>query len=70
MAWFYSQAVPGIKLFVPKDKAYTKWETYQLSGEEMAVEDIKAADLNGDGKPEFVAAGRQTHNLKIFWNEN
>jgi hypothetical protein len=66
----FPRAVPGIKLFVPKDKSYTQWETHQLSGAEIAVEDIKAADLNGDGKPDFVVAGRQTHNLKIFWNEN
>jgi len=64
----FPRAVPGIKLFVP-NKDYTQWKEYQLSSSEMAVEDIKAADLNGDGKPDFVAAGRQTHNLKIFWNE-
>ena len=64
------RAVPGLKLFIPKDKNYDEWETHQLSGAEIAVEDIKAADLNGDGKPEIIVAGRQTHNLKIFWNEN
>ena len=63
------RAVPGVKLFVPRNKDYTKWKTYQLSGAEIAVEDIKAGDLNGDGRPEIVVAGRQTHNLKIFWNE-
>ena len=35
----------------------------------MATEDLTVADLNGDGKPEIVAAGRATHNLKIYWNE-
>ncbi|MBL62908.1 MAG: hypothetical protein CMI30_05805 [Opitutae bacterium] len=64
------RAVPGVKLFVPLDKDYTKWKTYQLSGAEIAVEDIKAGDLNGDGKPEIIVAGRQTHNLKIFWNDS
>ncbi len=64
------RAVPGVKLFVPKNKGYTSWKTYQLSGSEIAVEDIKAADLNGDNMPEIVVAGRQTHNLKIFWNES
>ena len=63
------RAVPGVKLFVPLNKECTKWKTYQLSGAEIAVEDIKAGDLNGDGRPEIVVAGRQTHNLKIFWNE-
>ena len=27
-------------------------------------------DLNGDGKPEIVAAARQTKNLTIFFNES
>ena len=35
----------------------------------MATEDLTVADLNGDGRPEIVAAGRATHNLKIYWNE-
>ncbi|MBG31345.1 MAG: hypothetical protein CMI31_15315 [Opitutae bacterium] len=64
------RGAPGLKLFVPQDKNYSKWKTYQLSKAEIAVEDIKAGDLNGDGKPEIVAAGRQTHNIIIFWNES
>ena len=32
----------------------------------MATEDLTAVDLNGDGRPEIVAAGRATHNLKIY----
>jgi len=62
--------VPGVRLYVPQNKGYTKWKTYQLSGKETAVEDIKAGDLNGDGKPEIVVACRQTHNLRILWNES
>ena len=61
--------VPGVRLYVPQDNLYTKWKTYQLSGKETAVEDIKADDLNGDRKPEVVIACRQTHNLRILWNE-
>ncbi len=61
---------PGLKLYVPKDKTFEKWEEYKLSGKEVAVEDLKVADLDGDGKPEIVAAGRQTHNLVIFWNKS
>ena len=33
-----------------------------------AVEDIKAGDLDGDGRPDIVAAARQTKNLKIFFS--
>jgi len=35
----------------------------------MATEDIRVADLNADGKPDLVAAGRASHNLKIYFNE-
>jgi hypothetical protein len=35
----------------------------------MACEDIAVADLDQDGRPDVVAAGRDTHNLKVYWNE-
>lgn len=60
---------PGIKLFTPLDKEGTKWRETKISGSELAVEDIKAADLNGDGRPDIVAAARQTKNLKIFFTQ-
>jgi hypothetical protein len=61
--------VPGIKLFTPLDDEGTKWRESRLSAENVAVEDIKAADLNGDGKVDIVAAARQTKNLVIFFND-
>jgi hypothetical protein len=32
----------------------------------MACEDLKLADLDGDGKPEIIAAGRATKNVVIY----
>ncbi len=34
----------------------------------IATEDLVAGDLDGDGRPEVVAGGRASHNLKIYWN--
>jgi hypothetical protein len=34
----------------------------------MATEDARLADLNGDGRLDVIAAGRDTHNLKVYWN--
>ena len=34
----------------------------------VAVEDLAVGDLNGDGKPDIVAVGRATKNVKIYWN--
>ena len=35
----------------------------------MATEDLAIADLNADKKPDIVASGRATRNVKIYWNE-
>ena len=61
--------VPGIKFFAPLDSEGSAWRGRQISADKVAVEDIKAADLNGDGKVDIIAAARQTKNLTIFFNE-
>ncbi|MBM3876871.1 MAG: hypothetical protein FJ386_09160 [Verrucomicrobia bacterium] len=63
------KAVPGVKLFTPLDAGANRWRTDTLSTDEVAVEDMKVADLNGDGKPDIILAGRQTKNLRILFNE-
>ena len=30
---------------------------------------IAARDINGDGKPDIIAAGRASKNLVIYWNQ-
>jgi hypothetical protein len=59
---------PGVRLLTPLDDAGKTWRTDVISTKAIAVEDFKAADLDGDGKPDLVVAGRQTKNLMIFWN--
>ncbi|HVX14049.1 MAG TPA: VCBS repeat-containing protein [Pirellulales bacterium] len=33
------------------------------------IEDLTVADFDGDGHNDVVAVGRQSHNIKIYWNE-
>jgi len=35
-----------------------------------ACEDLQVADLNGDGRPDIVAAGRASRNVKVYLNES
>ena len=60
----------GIKIYVPQDKRNMKWDAYWIDENGMATEDLQVMDLNGDGKPDIVAAGRATRNLKIYWNRS
>jgi len=60
----------GIKLYVPKDKGNTSWDSFWIDENGMATEDLQVLDLNADGKPDIVAAGRATKNLKIYWNRS
>lgn len=60
----------GVKLFVPKNGSLSEFEEYWIDKDGMACEDLQAADLDGDGKPELIASGRATKNLKVYWNKN
>jgi len=64
------QVKVGVKLFVSTDESASKWEQFLIDDNGMAAEDLKVADLDGDGKPEIIAAGRATKNVKIYWNKS
>jgi hypothetical protein len=34
----------------------------------MATEDLLVGDFDQDGRPDIVAAGRATRNIRIYWN--
>ena len=61
-------SVVGVKLYMETNSAKSEWESYWIDKNGMACEDIKVADLDMDGKPDVIASGRATHNLRIYWN--
>ena len=56
----------GIRMYHWENDA---WTTHTIDDNTMACEDIKASDLNGDGKLDLIASGRATKNVIIYWNE-
>jgi hypothetical protein len=46
-----------------------KWSRHAVD-DGMAAEDLAVGDLNGDGRPEIIAVGRATANVRIYWNES
>jgi len=60
----------GLKLYAPAAHTVADWKLAAvIDDNQMACEDLKIADLNGDGRPDLIASGRSTKNVIIYWNE-
>ncbi|QJW95497.1 FG-GAP repeat domain-containing protein [Frigoriglobus tundricola] len=59
----------GVRVYKCTDGKGARWERTILDDGGVAVEDLTAADLDGDGKIDIIAVGRQTGNCKIYWNQ-
>jgi hypothetical protein len=57
----------GIRIYV---HGLNGWQPQWLDENGIACEDLVVADLNRDSKPDVIAAGRASKNLKVYWNRN
>jgi hypothetical protein len=58
----------GVRIFDPADGG-KRWERTLVDPGGVAVEDLAVEDLNGDGRPDIVAVGRATKNVRIYWGQ-
>ncbi|MBN9121534.1 MAG: VCBS repeat-containing protein [Planctomycetes bacterium] len=59
----------GVRVYKCLDGKGARWERTILEDGGVAVEDLTAADLDGDGKIDIIAVGRATGNARIYWNQ-
>jgi FG-GAP-like repeat len=59
----------GVRIYDPVEPAAGRWQRSAIDPGGVAVEDLAVADFDGDGRLDIVAVGRQSHNVRIYWNE-
>jgi hypothetical protein len=59
----------GVRIYKATDGEGKVWSRTIVDDGGVAVEDLTAADLNGDGKVDIIAVGRGTKNARIYWNQ-
>jgi len=63
------KAKSGVRIYKASDSQGAAWEKSEIDPGGVAVEDLTAGDLNGDGKIDLIAVGRASGNVRIYWNE-
>jgi len=59
---------PGLAVYtVGRDGALRSKQLIDDGG--IDCEDLIVGDFDGDGRPDIVASGRATRNVRIYWNE-
>jgi len=59
----------GVNVYHASNADGAEWKKQILDEGGIATEDLVVADLTGDRRPDIVAGGRGTHNVKLYVNQ-
>ena len=59
---------PGVAVYAVDRDGALQWKQLIDDGG-LDCEDLIAGDFDGDGRPDIVASGRATRNVRIYWNQ-
>ena len=59
----------GVRIYKSMKGDPARWTRHIIDDGGIAVEDLTAVDLNGDGAIDIIAVGRKTGNARIYWNQ-
>jgi hypothetical protein len=58
----------GVNVYQLTDQSSMQWKKHIIDAGGMATEDLVVGDVTGNGRPDIVAGGRSTGNLKLYIN--
>jgi hypothetical protein len=57
-----------VNVYRARNADATEWEKHVIDAGGIATEDLVVGDFTGDGRPDIVAGGRGTRNVKLYVN--
>lgn len=59
----------GVRIYKALDTTGRRWSRQLLDEGGVAIEDLACGDLDGDGRPDIVAVGRASKNVRVYLNQ-
>lgn len=66
----HREAAPNVGIQLYDRQSDGSWAKHLIDSDTVACEDLVIADFDGDDRPDVLAGGRSTHNVRLFLNRS